>query len=81
MVEQWAPMLSNLSRQMFAAQLGQAVGTLATEVVGATEVGLPLTEPGLVALLPGNVAELATSPFARGPGTGCSRRCRGSVRS
>ncbi|WP_353511128.1 zinc-dependent metalloprotease [Intrasporangium sp.] len=61
MLEQWAPMLSNLSRQMFAAQLGQAVGTLATEVVGATEVGLPLTEPGLVALLPGNVDELATS--------------------
>jgi putative hydrolase len=61
MVEQWAPMLGTLSRQMFAAQLGQAVGTLATEVVGATEVGLPLTEPGLVALLPGNVNELATS--------------------
>ena len=61
MLEQWAPMLSNLSRQMFAAQLGQAVGTLATEIVGATEVGLPLTEPGLVALLPGNVDELATS--------------------
>lgn len=61
MLEQWAPMLSNLSRQMFAAQLGQAVGTLATEVVGATEVGLPLTETGLIALLPGNVAELATS--------------------
>jgi putative hydrolase len=61
MVEQWAPMLGNLSRQMFAAQLGQAVGTLATEVVSATEVGLPLTEPGLVALLPGNVATLADS--------------------
>lgn len=61
MLEQWAPMLSNLSRQMFAAQLGQAVGTLATEVVGATEVGLPLTDPGLVALLPGNVDELAST--------------------
>lgn len=59
MVEQWAPMLGNLSRQMFSAQLGQAVGTLATEVVGGTEVGLPLTEPGLVALLPGNVALMA----------------------
>jgi putative hydrolase len=54
-------MLGNLSRQMFAAQLGQAVGTLATEVVSGTEVGLPLTEPGLVALLPGNVATLADS--------------------
>ncbi|WP_076258213.1 zinc-dependent metalloprotease [Intrasporangium flavum] len=61
MVDQWAPMLGNLSRQMFSAQLGQAVGTLATEVVGGTEVGLPLTEPGLVALLPGNVAALADS--------------------
>jgi putative hydrolase len=61
MVEQWAPMLGNLSRQMFAAQLGQAVGTLAGEVVGATEVGLPLAEPGLVALLPGNVDDLARS--------------------
>jgi putative hydrolase len=61
MVEQWAPMLGNLSRQMFAAQLGQAVGTLATEVVSGTEVGLPLTEPGLIALLPGNVATLADS--------------------
>lgn len=61
MVEQWAPMLGNLSRQMFSAQLGQAVGTLATEVVSGTEVGLPLTEPGVVALLPGNVAQLAES--------------------
>lgn len=61
MVEQWAPMLGNLSRQMFSAQLGQAVGTLATEVVGATEVGLPLTDPGLVALLPGNVALMASA--------------------
>lgn len=61
MIEQWAPMLGNLSRQMFAAQLGQAVGTLATEVVSGTEVGLPLTEPGVVALLPGNVSQLAAS--------------------
>ncbi|GAA2744595.1 hypothetical protein GCM10009868_22850 [Terrabacter aerolatus] len=61
MVEQWAPMLGNLSRQMFSAQLGQAVGTLATEVVSGTEVGLPLTDPGVVALLPGNVTQLADS--------------------
>ncbi len=61
MLEQWAPMLGQLSRQMFSAQLGQAVGTLATDVVSGTEVGLPITEPGLVALLPGNVAELAAA--------------------
>lgn len=59
MLEQWAPMLGKLGRQMFSAQLGQAVGTLATEVVSGTEVGLPLTQPGLVALLPGNLKELA----------------------
>ena len=94
MVEQWAPMLGNLSRQMFSAQLGQAVGTLATEVVSGTEVGLPLTEPGVVALLPGNVAQLAESleidvragaplprPCARPRGSGSSPRCRGSGRS
>jgi putative hydrolase len=61
MLEQWEPMLGRLSSQMFAAQLGQAVGTLATEVVTATEVGLPLTEAGLVALLPGNIAELSAA--------------------
>ena len=61
MLGQWEPVLGRLSRQMFSAQLGQAVGTLATEVVTATEVGLPLTEPGVVALLPGNIAELARS--------------------
>lgn len=60
MLQQWEPMLGRLSSQMFAAQLGQAVGTLATEVVTGTEVGLPLTEPGLVALLPGNIAELSS---------------------
>ena len=61
MIDQWAPMLGKLSRQMFSAQLGQAVGTLATEVVSGTEVGLPLTEAGLIALLPGNLTELARS--------------------
>lgn len=61
MLGQLEPVLGRLSHQMFSAQLGQAVGTLATEVVTATEVGLPLTEPGLVALLPGNIAELASS--------------------
>ncbi|HEU5144011.1 MAG TPA: zinc-dependent metalloprotease [Dermatophilaceae bacterium] len=61
MLAQWEPMLGKLSRQMFSAQLGQAVGTLATEVVSGTEVGLPLTAPGLVALLPGNLSLLASS--------------------
>ncbi len=41
---------------MFGLQLGQGLGRLATEVVGATDIGLPLSEPGHVALLPTNVA-------------------------
>ena len=41
---------------MFGLQLGQGLGKLATEVVGATDIGLPLAEPGHVVLLPTNVA-------------------------
>jgi putative hydrolase len=40
---------------MFGLQLGQGLGQLATEVVGATDIGLPLSEPGQIALLPTNV--------------------------
>ncbi len=40
---------------MFGAQVGQALGGLAGEVVSATDVGLPLGPPGLAALLPANV--------------------------
>jgi putative hydrolase len=41
---------------VFGAQVGQALGALATEVLSSTEVGLPLGEPGRPALLPANVA-------------------------
>jgi putative hydrolase len=43
---------------MFGTQIGQALGTLAGEVVGATDVGLPLAPKGKAALLPVNVAAL-----------------------
>lgn len=49
------PMLRTSGASMFGLQLGQALGRLATEVVGATDIGLPLTENGQVALLPTNV--------------------------
>lgn len=60
----WAqigPALDHLSAGMFGAQLGQAVGTLAGDVLSGTEVGLPLMDSGAVALLPEQVSE-----FARG---------------
>ncbi|MCU1691401.1 MAG: uncharacterized protein JWM64_492, partial [Frankiales bacterium] len=41
---------------VFGAQVGQALGALAGEVVSATEVGLPLGEPGRPVLLPAGVA-------------------------
>jgi len=50
------PMLRSSGASMFGLQLGQGLGRLATEVVGATDIGLPLSEPGHVALLPTNIA-------------------------
>ncbi|MDP9497731.1 MAG: zinc-dependent metalloprotease, partial [Actinomycetota bacterium] len=41
---------------VFGAQVGQALGALAGEVLGGTDVGLPLEDGGRAALLPANVA-------------------------
>jgi putative hydrolase len=48
-------MMASMGGAMFGAQIGQALGTLATEVVGSTDVGLPLAPAGKAALLPANV--------------------------
>jgi putative hydrolase len=40
---------------MFGSQIGQAVGVLAGEVVGSTDIGLPLGPAGRAALLPVNM--------------------------
>lgn len=53
------PMMRRMSSGMFGAQVGQAVGTLATETVSGTEVGLPLLAGETIALLPANVATFA----------------------
>lgn len=63
LVSQMEPMLGSMSASMFGVQLGQAVGTLAGEILTGTEVGLPLLDDHAVALLPANV-----SPFAGGLG-------------
>ena len=44
---------------VFGAQVGQALGALAQEVLGSTEIGLPLGTPGRSALLPANIAAFA----------------------
>jgi len=41
---------------MFGAQVGQALGQLANEVLSATDIGLPLGPAGRAALVPVNVA-------------------------
>jgi putative hydrolase len=41
---------------MFGSQIGSALGSLATDVVSATDIGLPLGPVGTAALLPENVA-------------------------
>ncbi len=50
------PMVRKMGGAFFGAQLGQALGALAGEVVGAGDTGLPLLPAGRAALLPANVA-------------------------
>lgn len=50
--------MRSMGGAMFGTQIGQAVGVLASEVVGSTDVGLPLGPAGRAALLPQNVAAI-----------------------
>ncbi len=59
MMAQLAPMLSRVGSTMFAMQLGQGLAALAGELLGGTEVSLPITSPDTVALLPANIAVFA----------------------
>jgi putative hydrolase len=47
-------MLRQLGVSLWGGQVGQAIGSLAGEVVGSTDIGLPLVQPGTVVLLPVN---------------------------
>ena len=48
-------MMNQVGGMLFGAQVGQAIGTLAGEVVSSTEVGLPLAPAGTAALVPAGV--------------------------
>ncbi|MDO8122679.1 zinc-dependent metalloprotease [Isoptericola sp. b490] len=54
-----APMMRQLGSAVFGLQLGQAVGTLSREVLGTTDIGVPLLPGPGTALLPRNVTEFA----------------------
>jgi putative hydrolase len=49
-------MVKQMAGAMVGGQAGQALGALAQEVVGSSDIGLPLTEDGVGALLPAGVA-------------------------
>jgi putative hydrolase len=49
-------MAKQMGASMFAMQAGQGLAALAGEVLGAGDVGLPLTDDGIPTLLPENVA-------------------------
>jgi putative hydrolase len=51
--------MSQVGGLVFGGQVGQALGTLATEVTSSTEVGLPLGPAGVAALLPEGIAGFA----------------------
>ena len=51
------PMMRQLGGAMIGSQTGTAVGELAREVVGSSDIGLPLGPEGTAALLPAGVAE------------------------
>jgi putative hydrolase len=51
-------MMKQMGGAFFGSQLGQGLGALAREVVGAGEIGLPLLPPGQAALVPANIAAL-----------------------
>ncbi|GAB2593047.1 zinc-dependent metalloprotease [Kribbella endophytica] len=54
-----AGMLRQLGGSVFGAQVGQALGELAGEVVSSSDIGLPLGPAGQAILLPDNVAKFS----------------------
>jgi putative hydrolase len=52
-----AAMLRQIGGAMIGSQTGTAVGELAREVVGSSDIGLPLGPEGVAALIPAGVAE------------------------
>ncbi len=53
------PMMRSAAAGMFGAQVGQSLGSLAASVVSVSDIGLPLTQRPVVALLPANVKAFA----------------------
>ena len=52
-------MMSQMGGMAFGSQLGQALGTLSSEVLTSTDIGLPLGPKGVAALMPDAIESLA----------------------
>ena len=52
-----AAMMRQIGGAMIGSQTGTAIGTLAGEVIGSSDIGLPLGPAGVAALLPAGIAE------------------------
>jgi putative hydrolase len=59
-IEMITAMLRSFIGTMIATQLGQSIGTLATSVTGAHDVGLPLLDPARAIVIPENIENWAT---------------------
>ena len=59
MLQPMLGMVRQLGSAAFAMQVGQALSGLATQVLASSDVGIPLTDPPRVALLPSNVEQFA----------------------
>ena len=59
MLQPMLGMVKQLGSAAFAMQVGQALSGLASTVVSSSDIGIPLTDPPQVALLPGNVTSFA----------------------
>ncbi len=59
MLQPMLGMVQQLGAAAFSMQVGQALSALASQVLSASDVGIPLTESPRTALLPTNVTEFA----------------------
>lgn len=50
-------LMQQMSGALFGSQLGQGLAALAAEVLGSTDIGLPLADSGRAVLLPANVTQ------------------------
>ena len=59
MLQPMLGMVQQLGAAAFSMQVGQALAGLASQVLAASDVGIPLTDPPRMAIVPSNVSEFA----------------------